>query len=217
MTSATRSYRAAVAATSLVLGPLLMSTGDLIHPKEKAAAADQAAIIAEHASRWYAAHLLLFIGLLVFIPGILALTRLTAERSPVAGYTARILLLAGVGAFSAVFMAEMLIGRYISDGADVSAATALLESFQSGWLLAAVMSGAVAWFGGVAVFAIPLVRDGGRSRWPGLVLVVGALLILAEIITSEVLLSQIGNVVILAASVAFAWHLVRNEQPAVPS
>ncbi|HEY8174032.1 MAG TPA: hypothetical protein VIH21_13170 [Dehalococcoidia bacterium] len=217
MTSSTRSYRAAVAAISLVIGPLLMSSGDLIHPKEKMDAADQAAIIAEHASRWYAAHLLLFIGLLVFIPGILALTRLTAERSPVAGYVSRIFLLAGVGAFSSVFVAEMLIGRYISDGADLPAATALLETFQSGWVLGAVMSGAVAWFAGVAVFATPLVRAGGPVRWPALVLVLGALLILAEIITSQVLLSQIGNLVILAASVVFAWHVVRSEQPAVPS
>lgn len=83
------SYRMVVAAASLVLGPLLMSGGDLIHPKEKMDAADQAAVIIEHASRWYAAHLLLFIGLLVFIPGILAPTSLTAERRPAAGAAAR--------------------------------------------------------------------------------------------------------------------------------
>ena len=212
--STARSYRAVIAAASLVLGPLLMSVGDLLHPEERMDAAAQATIIIEHASRWYVAHLLLFIGLLVFIPGILALTRLTAERRPMAGYAGRILLLVGMGAFYAVFVCEMLIGRYVSDGADLSAATALLETFQSGWVLGAVVAGVAAFVGGVAVNAIALVMTSGRLRWPALALGLGALLILAEIITAEVLLSQIGNVVILAASVAFAWHIVHSDQSA---
>jgi hypothetical protein len=212
--SATRSYRAVIAAASLVLGPLLMSVGDLLHPEEKMDTPGQATIIFEHASRWYAAHLLLFIGLLVFIPGILALTRLVAERRPTAGYAGRILLLVGMGAFYAVFVCEMLIGRYVSDGAELSAVTALLESFQSSWVLGAVIAGAAAFFGGVAVIAIALVVTGGWLRWPALALGLGALLILAEIITSEVMLSQIGNVVLLAASVAFAWRIVHSDQSA---
>lgn len=216
MSSSTRGYRTAIAAASLVLGPLLMSVGGLIHPNEKVDAAEQAAIIIDHASRWYAAHLLLFIGLLAFIPGILALARLTAERKPTAGYAGQILLLVGVGGLSAVFAIEMLIGRYVSDGADVSAATALLETFQSGWALGVVIAGAVAFFAGVAVIAIPLVMTGGRLRWPALVLGVGWLLILAEIITSQILLSQIGSVVLLAAGVAFAWQIVRSDQSAEP-
>ena len=209
MSSSTRSYRTAIAA-SLVLGPLLMSVGDLLHPEESMVAAKQATIIIEHASRWYAAHFLLFIGLLVFIPGILAITRLTAERTPVAGYAGRILLLIGMGAFYAVFLCEMLIGRYVSDGADLSAATALLETFQSGWVLGVVLAGVAAFMAGVAVTATALARTVRRLRWPALAFGLGALLILAEIITAEVRLSQIGNIVMLAASVAFAWHIVQG-------
>ena len=74
-------YRKAIAAASLVVGPLLMSVGDLLHPEERWDAAGQAAIIFEQSSRWYVAHLLLFIGLLLFIPGILALTRLTSGKA----------------------------------------------------------------------------------------------------------------------------------------
>src|SRR6266566_3774152 len=145
MTTSMRSYRTIVEAASLVLGPLLMSSGDLIHPNEEMDAADQAAIIIEHASRWYAAHLLLFIGLLVFVPGILALTGLTAERRPVASYVARVLILAGVAVLVAVFATEMLMGRYASDGADSVAVTELLETFQSGWMLSAVAAGVLMW------------------------------------------------------------------------
>lgn len=208
--SSPRSYRTVIAAASLVIGPLLMSVGDLLHPQERMDAARQATIIIEHASRWYTAHLLLLIGLLVFIPGILALTRLAGARTPMAGYVGRILLLVGVGAFSAVFVCEMLVGRYVSDGADLAAATALLQTFQSGWVLGVLLVGAAAFFAGVAVLVIALVRTVRRLRWPALAYLLGALLILAEIITAEVRLSQIGNVVMLAASVAFARQIVRG-------
>jgi hypothetical protein len=43
------------------------------------------------------------------------------------------------------------------------------------------------------------------------VLLAGVLLVLAEIISSQVLLSQIGNLLIWSGSVAFAWLLVRGE------
>lgn len=206
------SYRIVVAA-SLIIGPLLMSVGDLIHPEEDADAADQAALIIDHASRWYAAHLLLFFGILATIPGMLGLSSLAAERRPAVGYAARVLILVGVAAFSGVFVAEMLIGRYVSDGADLSATTALLETFQSGRVLGAIMAGGIAFFAGVGAFAIPLVKDGGSFRWPALAFVVGALLILAEIMTSEVLLSQAGNIVILMAGVVFAWMILESDRP----
>jgi hypothetical protein len=92
---ATLDYRALIAAASLVVGPLLMTIGDLFHPEERMDTTEQIAIIVNHASRWYAAHLLLFIGMLLAIPGLLALAGLTAARKPAAGYAARILVLIG--------------------------------------------------------------------------------------------------------------------------
>ena len=56
-----------------------MSIGDLLHPEERMLPGDQIAIVAEHASRWYTAHLLLFIGMLLLVPGFLWLTALDRE------------------------------------------------------------------------------------------------------------------------------------------
>lgn len=217
MSTPTRSYQTIVAAASLVLGPLLMSFGDLLHPKEDAGAGDQIAIIVDHASRWYTAHLLLFIGLLLFIPGILALADLTAERSPRAGYAARSLVLIGVGVFSAVFMLEMLVGRYILDGASETEATELLETIQSGWIFGVALLAGLAFFAGVAAFTIPLIAGGGTFRWPAVAFAVGTVLILGEIISAQVLLSQIGNVVLFLGSAAFAWRILRRDEPTAAS
>ena len=200
-----------IGAVSLVVGPALMSLGDLFHPAESADAAVQVAIVAASASRWYAAHLLLFVGMLLFVPGILALTRLAMERRPAAGRAARFLMLVSVGALSAVFVFEMLLGRFLSDGADPATAVALLETFRSSEVFLALVPGLLAFFVGTALFVASLVYPAGPFRWPALGFALGALLILGEIILSEVLLSQIGNVVILFAGAAFARLLLGRE------
>jgi hypothetical protein len=208
---ATRDYRILIAAASLILGPLLMTIGDLFHPEERMDPAEQIAILVDHASRWYAAHLLLFIGMMVSIPGLLALTSLTAERKPAAGYAARILVLIGAAAFASIFVAEMLIGRFVTDGAEAVAATDLLESMFSGPMVAAVIPGALAFFVGTAAFAIPLLIAGGKLRWTAGLFSVGAILILAEILSAQVILSQIGNFLIFCGSAGTAWLILQGE------
>ena len=61
----------------------------------------------DHASRWYVAHPLLFVGILVPTPGLLELSGLAAARKP-AGYAARVFVLIGAGAFASVFVGEMI-------------------------------------------------------------------------------------------------------------
>jgi hypothetical protein len=162
---ATRDYRTLIAAASLIVGPLLMTIGDLFHPRESMDAAEQIAILMNDAPRWYAAHLLLLVGMMLAIPGLLALTAITAQRKPAAGYAARILLLIGVAAFTSIFVGEMLVGRFLIDGAGAAAAIALTNSMFSGPMIAAVGPFALAFFAGMATFASPLVRAGGKWRW----------------------------------------------------
>jgi len=211
ISDAPRDYRTLIAAASLIGGPLLMSIGDLIHPEERMNSAEQIAILVDHASRWYRAHLLLFIGMMVSIPGLLALSSITAERKPVAGYAARILTLIGAAALASIFVAEMLIGLLVTDGGDSAAATHLLEITLSGPIVAAVIPGLLAFFVGIAVFAGPLLKAGGKLRGIAALYSIGALLILAEIISAQVLLSQIGNILIFCGGTATAWLILQGE------
>src|SRR4026209_1675339 len=96
---AARKTERVMTSVSLVLGPLLMSIGDLLHPEERMLPAEQIAIVIDHASRWYAAHLLLYVGMLLFIPGFLGLSNLTARLKPVQGYLARMLMMIGAAGF----------------------------------------------------------------------------------------------------------------------
>jgi hypothetical protein len=105
----------------------------------------------------------------------------------------------------------MLIGRFVTDGADTATATALLDSMFSGPMVAAVGPGALAFFVGTAVFAIPLMVAGGKLRWIAVLYSLGALLILGEILSAQVILSQIGNAVIFCGGAAAAWLILRGE------
>jgi hypothetical protein len=189
-----------------------MSIGDLFHPAESWDQAAQVAIVAESASRWYAAHLLLFVGLLVFIPGILVLTNLVATRHPATGYAARLLLLTSVGALSAQFAFEMLLGRFVSASADRATAVTLLATYQS-QVFVALLPGLLAFFIGTGLAVVSLASKAGPFRWPALCLGLGAVLILGEIILAEVPLSQIGNILCLVAAIAFA-RLLRGREGA---
>ena len=206
-----RDYRTLVAAASLVAGPLLMTIGDLLHPEERMAPVEQIAILVDDASRWYLAHLLLFAGMMVFIPGLLALAALTAARQPAVGYLARILMLVGVAAFASVFVGEMLVGRFVLDGADRAAAAALLGSMFSGPILASVGPAMLAFFVGTVAFAVPLMRTGGTLRWAAALILIGTLFILAEILSAQVILSQIGNILAFCGSTIAAWLILRGQ------
>jgi hypothetical protein len=169
----------------------------------------QAVIIAEHATRWYLAHLLLFIGLVLFVPGLLTLTNLAAASSPRVGYTARVLTVIGIGGTAAIFVAELLAGRLGSVGA--AATEDFLATMFSGPIAGPLIPVALAFFVGAAVFAVPFIAGSGPLRWPAVVLLAGVLLVLAEIISSQVLLSQIGNLLIWIGGLAFARLVVRGE------
>jgi len=204
-----RSYQTLIGAASLAVGPLVMAVGDLLHPKETADIGAQAAIIVEQATRWYLAHLLLFIGLVLFVPGLLTLAGLAAARRQRAGYAARVLVVIGLAGVSAVFIGEMLAGRFGAVGA--AATEQFLNTMFSGPIAGPMLLVGLAFFVGAAVFAMPLIAGSGPLRWSAVVLLAGTLLILAEIISSQVLLSQIGNFLVWGGSAVIARLLVRGE------
>ena len=203
-------YRTTIGVVSLIVGPLLMSVGDLFHPKESWDMAAQIAIVADAPTRWYAAHLLLFVGLLLFIPGILSFTDIAASRRPRAGYASRVLMIAAVGALSAVFVFEMVLGRFIIEGADQRSAVALLQTFQALTIFGVLGPGLLAFFVGTGLAVSALATPAGPFRLPAFGFALGALFILGEIILAIVLLSQIGNILMLFAGIALARVLLRH-------
>lgn len=187
-----------------------MAIGDLLHPEERMNPREQIAILSDHASSWYLAHLLLLVGLLLLVPGILALAALAGARRPAAGYLARILVVVGTAAFASIFVFEMLAGLFVSGGADPASATALLERFFSGPIFFVLGPAMLAFLVGTAVFAAPLIRAGGPLRWAAVLILTGLLLVFAEILSAEILLSQVGNILAFLGGATAAWVILRG-------
>jgi hypothetical protein len=195
---------------SLVVGPLLISIGDLLHPEERMLPSEQISIVVDHAGRWYAAHFMLYVGMLLFIPGFLGLCTLTARLKPVQGYVARILIMIGTAGFASIITGEMLASRLVLDGVGNAAPISLWTNLFMGPVAVAVAPALLAFFIGIFMFAIPLLRGSKRLRRPVGLVVIGALFVLAEILTARVLFSQIGNVVVLFGSAEVAWLIARD-------
>jgi hypothetical protein len=198
-----------IGAASLAVGPLIMASGNLMHPAESSDISAQAAIIVDHATRWYLAHLVLLVGMVLFIPGLLSLADLASARKPRIGYAARVLLMIGVAGSCAIFLAEVLAGRFGAAG--LAQTESFLDTMFSAPIAGLMIPIALAFFVGAGVFAVPLIAGSGPLRWPAVVFLGGTLLVLGEIITSQVLLSQIGGVLVWGGSVAFARLLVRGD------
>ena len=194
---------------SLVVGPLLMSIGDLLHPEERMLPVEQIAIVVDHASRWYTAHLLLFFGIVLYVPGFLGLTALTVMLKPGLGYAARSLIMIGAAGLASIMTGEMLASRLILDGVGNAAPISLWTNLFMGPVAAAVGPALLAFFFGIIMFAIPLLRGSERLRRPVGLIVIGVLFVLAEILTARVLFSRIGNIVVLCGSVETAWLIAR--------
>ena len=53
-------------------------------------------------------------------------------------------------------------------------------------------------------------KAGGMAGWAAGLILLGTLLILAEILSAQVLLSQIGNLLAFCGSAMFAWLILRR-------
>jgi hypothetical protein len=148
--------------------------------------------------------------MLLFIPGFLALSALTARLKPVQGYVARILMMIGTAGFASIINGEMLASRLVPDGVGNAAPISLWTNLFRGPVVAAVGPALLAFFVGTFMFAIPLLRGSEGLRRPVALIVLGALFVLAEILTARVLFSQIGNVLVLFGSAEAAWLIARD-------
>lgn len=112
---------------ALVVSPLLMLAGGLLHPEEDSGGAAQLAIVAGSPDRWRLSHLLLVLGAVVLVPAALALGRLIALRSPRWATMGTVLAVGGACFLVGVFALEGFGASALADLPDRAAAGQALE------------------------------------------------------------------------------------------
>jgi hypothetical protein len=90
----------------------------------------------------------------------------------------------------------------------------LLQAFQGASIFGALGPALFAFFVGTAFLVHSLATLTPALRWPRFLFATGALFILAEIALAQVLLSQIGNILIFLGGIGFARVLLREHSHA---
>jgi hypothetical protein len=210
-----RLYRLSTA-VALVAAPALFLVDNLLHPEEleRGNELEQIETIADHYSRWQAAHAVGFVAILVFAVAVLGLAFLVRRRQPLLGLVAGTFALAGLLGLAAAITIDGYswgIAGEASRRPDVGAraAAAVLEDLQgSEWSLLYYLT-PIGFIVGVVLLAVGLVRQGAVPVWAGALLGLATLMVGTEttIISNAYFIA--GAAVFLVAGTACAVPILR--------
>jgi hypothetical protein len=100
--------RKMVAGACMVLAPLFLLVGAVIHPSAETGALSRAAAIATEPDAWYIAHLLMLVAVVLAVPAVLGLMHMLRERQGAAGLIGGGLTVLGLMAFVGIIAIEMV-------------------------------------------------------------------------------------------------------------
>jgi hypothetical protein len=173
-------FRKTVAGLCMVVAPLLLLVGTVVHPERKTDEGAQLAVIADNLDAWFAAHLIVLVGLLLTLPVILGLMHMLREREVMYGHVGGGLALIGLLAVIGIVVMEGFVGwqAAAADAADRGAMVSLFERLNdtAGIVIPFfVMSFALGL--GVVVLAYGLYRARAVQSWMAAFIAIAAILL----------------------------------------
>ena len=122
-------FRKTIAGMCMIVAPLLLVVGMIVHPESKTDVGDQLAVVSANMDQWYAAHLILAISLVLAVPAVLGLMHMLREREVAYGHLGGGLAMVGLLATMGVVAMEGFVGWQAgaATGSDQAAMTALFE------------------------------------------------------------------------------------------
>jgi hypothetical protein len=203
----------AVAGLSLVVGPALGVVGTALHPARKGDEAEHLASVGVNLDRWYAAHLLFVLALLLAVPSILALVQLVGARRRVWAQAGGALAFVGLVAVTPVIAWELVIWEMAKPARDQAEMIVLLERINTAPGLVPFYLASLAFPAGFVVLALGLWRTGSAPAWQALALGAGYVVFFAGgLATTTVVVPLAGALAILAGSAPIGFRLVANRE-----
>ena len=199
--SDSRHFRRRVAGIAMVLAPLLAVLAETLHAKVETDATKQLAGVAKSTDRWYAAHLLVLVMLMLLVPAFLGLVHLLRESSPALGNTGLVFFVPGVIGVAAVVGAEFVLWK-MAQAANREEMVALAKSVNESAGFFVVLLFAllfpIAWL----LVGIGLYRSRAVATWSA------ALIALAQPVGFAAELAGGPKAIAVAAQIAFAIGLI---------
>jgi len=203
-------FRKTIAGMGMVLAPIALLAGMVIHPARKDDVGAQLAVVADNLDAWYLAHLLVLVSIVLAVPAILGLMHMLREREIAAGNVGGALALVGLIATTGVVAIDGFVGwQAAQGGADSAAMTALFERVteSSGVVIPFfVVSLAL----GLVVLALGLYRARAVQSWMAAFVAVAAVcLAIAGPLYSDVL-SIVGAAFLFVGLGSIGRHVLRE-------
>ena len=160
---------------ALVLAPLLIVTGEVLHPQRSAVPARQLAIVAQHPGAWYASHLLLFTGIVLTLPAVAGLVYLLGGRARKLAAVGAGLAVTGIACFAGLLTIGFVVWQMASQDADRGQMAALFSRlFHAPGFIIPFQAVPLTFAAGMVILAIALDRTAVAPHWVTLSLGAGA-------------------------------------------
>lgn len=162
----------------LIAAPTVLLLASVVHPDDKTDAADELAVIADNLGRWYAAHVLMFVGFILLVPAILGLAHMLHERRPTLAFVGGGLSMIGIVGVAAVTGADGFAGYYLAKHVgETSAGVAMMDDLMTGARIMPLLLTSLLVAAGIFVMAVGLVRAQVVAPWTAFALMLGAVAI----------------------------------------
>jgi hypothetical protein len=186
-------FRKMVAGICMVLAPLVLLVGEIVHPEADTDEAAQLAIVADNLDQWYLAHLLMLVAIALAVPAILGLMHMLREREVAWGHMGGGLAILGLLAFTGIVMADGFVQWQAAAEGDQAQMAALFDRLNE--TAGVVIPFVVVAFGfmlGLACLAVGLYRARAVQSWMSAFLVIAAVLFTIAFVAASTFLGIIG-------------------------
>ena len=193
-------FRKTIAGMCMIAAPLLLVVGMIVHPESKSDVGDQLAVIAGNMDEWYAAHLIIAVSLVLFVPAVLGLMHMLREREVAYGHLGGGLAIVGLLATTGIVAMEGFVGWQAgaATGSDAAAMTALFERVtETTGVVVPFFVMSYALTVGVLFLAAGLYRARAVQSWTAAMLGIGSIALSVGLSMTDDVVSIIGAAVLL--------------------
>ena len=170
-------FRKTVAGMCMVLSPLLLLAGAIVHPEMKTDEGAQLAVIADNLDQWFVAHLLILVAVALAVPAVLGLMHMLRERQVAYGHLGGGFGVLGLLALTGIVTIDGFVGwQAVAGGADRAQMTALFERLNdTAGVYLPFFAVSFAFTVGIVLLAIGLYRARAVQSWMAAFMAIGAI------------------------------------------
>ena len=185
-------FRKTIAGLCMVLAPLLLLVGVVIHPETGTEAASTIAAAADDPDTWYAAHLIVLISLVLAVPAVLGLMHMLREREVALGHVGGGLGMLGILAFVGIVAIEGFAGWQAGAGNRTEMVALFERMNDSAGVVIPFYAMSFGFAVGMLCLALGLYRARAVQSWTTVVIGLSAVLLAIAFPTASELLSIAG-------------------------